>query len=211
MKRDNMKGFTLVELLAVIIILAILVLVALPNVTGMMNNARKNAFKTDVFSMATNGAQNAFVYAGLNNKAITRISTSTTKANAQLSNTMYKLSDGDYMCITLTDLVANGYVEKGNVATNASSPAAGQYRGYIQVFADKTGKTQMYINVSNGSSYTMKGLYSTLSNTQDIDTVVTTGTSNPLCPLVCTLGTDGTKCGSATPLAWSAVQGKVAS
>ena len=42
------KGFTLVELLAVIAILAILVIIALPNVLQMFNNAKKNAFSTEV-------------------------------------------------------------------------------------------------------------------------------------------------------------------
>lgn len=42
------KGFTLVELLAVIAILAILVIIALPNVLSMYNEARKNAFTTEV-------------------------------------------------------------------------------------------------------------------------------------------------------------------
>ena len=44
MKRNiNKKGFTLVELLAVIVILAVLALVAMPNVTRLMNDSRKNA------------------------------------------------------------------------------------------------------------------------------------------------------------------------
>ena len=39
MKRNiNKKGFTLVELLAVIVILAVLALVAMPNVTRLMND-----------------------------------------------------------------------------------------------------------------------------------------------------------------------------
>ena len=45
------KGFTLVELLAVITILAILVIIALPNVMGMFNTAKKNSFTTEVKQM----------------------------------------------------------------------------------------------------------------------------------------------------------------
>ncbi len=41
----NKKGFTLVELLAVIVILAIIMVIALPAVMTAMNNGRKNAFK----------------------------------------------------------------------------------------------------------------------------------------------------------------------
>lgn len=38
----NKKGFTLMELLAVIVILALLALVAYPNVTKLINDAKKN-------------------------------------------------------------------------------------------------------------------------------------------------------------------------
>jgi len=44
MKRMKKNGFTLVELLAVIVVLAILVLLAMPRVTTMMENARINSF-----------------------------------------------------------------------------------------------------------------------------------------------------------------------
>ena len=48
----NKKGFTLVELLAVIAILAILVIIALPNVLKMFNDAKKNAFLTEVKTLS---------------------------------------------------------------------------------------------------------------------------------------------------------------
>ena len=46
------KGFTLVELLAVIAILAILVIIELPNVINLFNNAKRNAFETQVRKVA---------------------------------------------------------------------------------------------------------------------------------------------------------------
>ncbi len=42
------NGFTLIELLAVIVILSILILLAMPSVLRIMENARKNAFETEV-------------------------------------------------------------------------------------------------------------------------------------------------------------------
>ena len=45
MKIMNKKGFTLVELLAVIVVLAIIMIIAVPSVMDSMNSARKNAFK----------------------------------------------------------------------------------------------------------------------------------------------------------------------
>lgn len=60
MKKKN--GFTLVELLAVIVILAIIALIAIPTILGIINTAKKGAFKASVlgvieageFYMATN-------------------------------------------------------------------------------------------------------------------------------------------------------------
>lgn len=44
MKKINKKGFTLVELLAVIVILGVLLLIAVPSVTNIINNSKKKAF-----------------------------------------------------------------------------------------------------------------------------------------------------------------------
>ena len=52
MKKMNKKGFTLVELLAVIVILAVIVLVAMNAVIPRMEEARRGAFKTEVVTFA---------------------------------------------------------------------------------------------------------------------------------------------------------------
>ena len=44
MKKLNKKAFTLIELLAVIIILGILMIIAIPSVTEYINNSRKSAY-----------------------------------------------------------------------------------------------------------------------------------------------------------------------
>ncbi len=45
------KGFTLIELLAVIVILAIIVLIATPTILGVIEKARKGAFKDSVYGL----------------------------------------------------------------------------------------------------------------------------------------------------------------
>ena len=53
MKRLNKKGFTLVELLAVIIILAVVVGITIPTVLSVTDNAKKKAFETAVDAIQT--------------------------------------------------------------------------------------------------------------------------------------------------------------
>ena len=53
MKKLNEKGFTLVELLAVIVILGILLLLAMPAVTRQVELARKKAFSEDAHTIAS--------------------------------------------------------------------------------------------------------------------------------------------------------------
>ena len=50
MKRFNKKGFTLVELLAVIVVLAIVMGLAVVGITSVLDSTRKNAFATDAKS-----------------------------------------------------------------------------------------------------------------------------------------------------------------
>ena len=63
MKKE--KGFTLVELLAVIVILAVLVLLAVPSVIKMLDNTRKNAFEVEAENIIK-GAKNAYALNALN-------------------------------------------------------------------------------------------------------------------------------------------------
>ena len=50
--KKNQKGFTLVELLAVIVILAVIILIAINAVLPQMEKARKNSFADEVLSYA---------------------------------------------------------------------------------------------------------------------------------------------------------------
>ncbi len=49
----NKKGFTLVELLGVIIILSIIMLIAIPNITSILNKSKNDTYLTDARKLIT--------------------------------------------------------------------------------------------------------------------------------------------------------------
>ena len=55
MKKMKRRGFTLIELLAVIVILAIIALIATPIIVGVINDAKKNAFKDTAYGVIEAG------------------------------------------------------------------------------------------------------------------------------------------------------------
>jgi len=65
------EGFTLVELLAVIAILALLVIILLPNVIDLFTNAQKNTFQTEV-QQVYRAAQQRFLLDGHGEKTYYR-------------------------------------------------------------------------------------------------------------------------------------------
>lgn len=89
-KTMNKKGFTLVELLAVIVILAVIILVAMNAVIPQMQEARKGSFKTEVETYAK-AAETYFTAQSLSNPNV--------------------LTSGD--CVTVTELNTN-YVKKSD-------------------------------------------------------------------------------------------------
>ena len=59
MKKLNKKGFTLVELLAVIVVLALLMVVAGSSIGSALENSKKSALKTQAQKVLTSAAQDA--------------------------------------------------------------------------------------------------------------------------------------------------------
>ena len=66
----NKKGFTLIELLAVIVILAIIAVIATPIITGIIEDAKKNAAKDSAYG-ALNAVQSYYSTQLLKDSSIT--------------------------------------------------------------------------------------------------------------------------------------------
>ena len=133
----NRNGFTLVELLAVIVILAVLALVAMPNVTKLMENSRKNAFVTETIEFAK---QATTAYTDL------QISGSVaSSADLYMPSTTfpYKQLDYNYFCISYARL-AQSYISKSN---------GDGYNGIIEMFiptsTNTTGKSVTFVSITN--------------------------------------------------------------
>ena len=131
-KKTNTKdknGFTLVELLAVIVVLAMLVLIAGRAVTGQITKAKRNTFRTETIEFA----KGMIDYYDL--------------AVVQESVKIHNPTNFMYACKTLAELKAEGYIEFSSTAG---------YSGYIQVIQPPTGDDgtvydkMVTINITNG-------------------------------------------------------------
>ena len=89
---DNKKGFTLIEILAVIIIIGIVALIAIPSITGYLNSSKETTFETYEKSME-DAAKNRIV-------------------NCLSSNGDCELPEGNQVLkTTLETLIEEGYID----------------------------------------------------------------------------------------------------
>ena len=136
----NNKGFTLVELLAVIVILAILMVSAGAAVMSTLNNARVNTFKNEALS-ALDVADNMY----------TEISMDASDSNTYLKNDTqnhYKA-----MCVTLQGLVTNGYLDK-----DVGKDGSGAIRGVVLIEVPFDGTATKKTIWMTNSTHTITGI-----------------------------------------------------
>ena len=126
MKLNNKKGFTLVELLAVIVILAVVMLIAVTAVGPMMTKSRKSALGVEGVG-AVDAAKAAFQAEQLNSESgITPTST---------------------VCFPIKYLCDEGYFEKGCTGSGDG------YDGSVLVQHGEGGKFTYRFSITNGSYY----------------------------------------------------------
>lgn len=152
MKRLNKKGFTLVELLAVIVVLAIIMIIAIPSVMDSMNKGKKSSFKMYAQKMLTaaqtkyqtdvlTGTSLGNCYYGIdklskstgNYKGYIDVDTTSTSSGCTTDNPCFKiyLTDNSYSIsgATYNDLDnqgASGVVAIGNASSSiTNTPSSG--------------------------------------------------------------------------------------
>ncbi len=129
MKR-NKNGFTLVELLAVIVILAVIILIATNNVGEAMTKARKNALAIEGNS-AVKGAKEAYQIAILEGDITTGAA-----------------------CFSLSYLYNKGYFDKGSGTGEGND----NYTGSVLVQPDAGKATYTYKFWLSNGSYVFNGV-----------------------------------------------------
>lgn len=141
MKKINKKGFTLVELLAVIVILGVLLLIAVPSVTNIINNSKKKAFASAAKLMIENVESAASIekatgsinvcYVNIADINLERGSKGTSPSgyiivDADGKGTIY-YTDGTYRIAGKKLGEVDGKVEKGSATYNATGTKCAWY------------------------------------------------------------------------------------
>lgn len=140
MKKLNKKGFTLVELLAVIVVLAIIMVLTLPTIMNSMNSARQSTFLLYASRMLDtaadkyqsdallNGGESCYTIEQLNNgntskyHGIVRIEDNGNVMKVQMYDDNYQIGfqakmDGDTRLLVETDASGNINGEKSGGVT----------------------------------------------------------------------------------------------
>ena len=118
------KGFTLVELLAVIAILVLLVIIALPNVLSMFNNAKKDLFLTEAKNIYKEVSKK-YISETMRGNKISNISNSNNKLDLESNNLKYNIK-----------LNNDGSIKKFEVS-NGTYCISGKFKNLSELTADK--------------------------------------------------------------------------
>ena len=114
----NKKGFTLVELLAVIVILAVILAVAVPVVLGVINKSREDALNSTAGMLAA-GVKNQYMIAQIEGESFPTGTSGSPVSPCPQTAAQYSTSD-----ITCTYWIDT---DSGLVTVNATSVSGGKY------------------------------------------------------------------------------------
>lgn len=149
--RLNKKGFTLVELLAVIVVLAIIMVIAIPSVMDSMQNARQGAFKIQA-EKVLNKAQEKYSTDLLMNSLPTGISGAAGNPSTSVRFTgTYNSTSYTVYCYTISHL---------GLSSNDT------YKGYVIMLINSSAELkQSYVTMTDASFSVTKETYSRFNST----------------------------------------------
>ena len=130
----NKKGFTLVELLAVIAILALLVVIALPNVLKMFNNAKKDIFLTETKNVYKEISKK-YISESMRGNKISTISNTNNKLDIESNGLTYKIK-----------LDSKGVVKSFQVS-NDTYCISGAFKSINELTVDKITEGKCDLNI----------------------------------------------------------------
>ena len=142
MKKVDQNGFTLVELLAVIVIMGILMMVAIPSISRVIENSRKDTF-VDIAKSYANAAKTLWTADTLTCEG--------TVASA--------VDDGDYYVLINTTESARTVlpvlVDQGGKSSWGNRDVNGYVRVHVETVTDNNGEpkrtTTFYVGLSDGT------------------------------------------------------------
>ena len=123
----NRKGFTLVELLAVIVILAVVMLIGVTAVLPLISKAQKSSLASEGLGLIETG-KTAF-------------------QSEQLASSTLGLKSTDSYCFSIDWLKSHNYYDKSTDI----------YSGSVYVYFNEAGKYEYYFWITNGAYYISAG------------------------------------------------------
>ena len=114
------KGFTLIEVLGVIVILGIILIITIPIINNSINSSKDKAYKQQL-SLIESSAKNYMA-----------------------SNSLELPKEGEYACINLNELQKKGFLSKKDIL-NPKNPKQ-RLNGFVKVSFNKNKYTYNYVD-----------------------------------------------------------------
>ena len=147
------KGFTLVELLAVIVIMGILMMVAIPSVSRVIENSRKDTF-VDISKAYTDSVRTAWSADNL------QCGSGNTSASG--------VDDGNYYVLIDSANDTSALLDQGGKSSWGNREVKGYVRINVTTDAEGRRNTKYYVALTDGTH----GIYDDLSNQKESDKLV---------------------------------------
>ena len=155
MKGMNKKGFTLMELLVVIVILALLIAFAAPQVLNLLEKGQQDTFKNEAKSMISI-MENAYADKSMSGSSDIKAGT--------CNGVSCRI-----LCMELSKLKSEGYLDKDLGSGDTA------WQGYVKVEVPVTGAATYSIKITNGT-YALDVANSDAIDNEDVtDTESVTG------------------------------------